>query len=81
LPLSGLIGSLALPFLIHNWMLTAIILLFWGGSVAGLYTVGLAHLGDKLHGSPTWRLPTLLSYSVTHWACWWVLRPSEWRWM
>lgn len=47
----GLIGSLALPFLIHNWMLTAIILLFWGGSVAGLYTVGLAHLGDKLHGS------------------------------
>lgn len=47
----GLVGSLALPFLIHNWMLTAIILLFWGGSVAGLYTVGLAHLGDKLHGS------------------------------
>jgi MFS family permease len=45
------VGSLALPFLIHNWMLTAIILLFWGGSVAGLYTVGLAHLGDKLHGS------------------------------
>jgi MFS family permease len=47
----GLAGSLALPFLIHNWMLTAVILLFWGGSVAGLYTVGLAHLGDKLHGS------------------------------
>jgi MFS family permease len=47
----GVVGSLALPFLIHNWMLTAIILLFWGGSVAGLYTVGLAHLGDKLHGS------------------------------
>ncbi|WP_394689818.1 MFS transporter [Hoeflea sp.] len=47
----GLVGSLALPFLIHNWMVTAIILLFWGGSVAGLYTVGLAHLGDKLHGA------------------------------
>jgi MFS family permease len=47
----GLVGSLTLPFLIHNWMVTAIILLFWGGSVAGLYTVGLAHLGDKLHGS------------------------------
>ena len=44
----GLVGSLALPFLIHNWLLTAAILLFWGGSVAGLYTVGLAHLGDKL---------------------------------
>ncbi len=25
--------------------------MFWGGSVAGLYTVGLAHLGDKLHGA------------------------------
>ncbi|MBV6648473.1 MFS transporter [Hoeflea alexandrii] len=47
----GLAGSLALPFLIHDWLLTAVILLFWGGSVAGLYTVGLAHLGDKLHGS------------------------------
>lgn len=49
--LIGLAGSLALPFLIHNWILTAAILLFWGGSVAGLYTVGLAHLGDKLHGA------------------------------
>ncbi|MEQ8479826.1 MAG: MFS transporter [Hoeflea sp.] len=47
----GLAGSLALPFLIHNWLVTAVILLFWGGSVAGLYTVGLAHLGDKLHGA------------------------------
>ncbi|MDP2120931.1 MAG: MFS transporter [Hoeflea sp.] len=47
----GLVGSLALPFLIHSWLLTAAILLFWGGSVAGLYTVGLAHLGDKLHGA------------------------------
>jgi len=47
----GLAGSLALPFLIHSWLLTAAILLFWGGSVAGLYTVGLAHLGDKLHGA------------------------------
>jgi MFS family permease len=49
--LSDWLGSLALPFLIHDWLLTAVILLFWGGSVAGLYTVGLAHLGDKLHGS------------------------------
>jgi len=47
----GLIGSIALPYLIHDWLLTAVILLFWGGSVAGLYTVGLAHLGDKLHGA------------------------------
>lgn len=47
----GLIGSIALPFLIFNWLLTAIVLLLWGGCVAGLYTVGLAHLGDKLHGA------------------------------
>lgn len=49
--LIGLAGSLALPFLIGNALLTAVILFFWGGSVAGLYTVGLAHLGDKLHGA------------------------------
>ena len=47
----GLVGSISLPFLIHDWLLTAAILLFWGGSVAGLYTVGLAHLGDQLHGA------------------------------
>lgn len=47
----GLAGSLALPFLIGNGYVTAVILLLWGGSVAGLYTVGLAHLGDKLHGA------------------------------
>lgn len=47
----GLVGSLSLPFLIHDWLLSAVILLLWGGSVAGLYTVGLAHLGDQLHGA------------------------------
>ncbi len=47
----GLIGSLALPFLIHDWRMAAAVLLVWGGSVAGLYTVGLAHLGDRLHGA------------------------------
>ena len=47
----GLIGSLALPWLIENWLYAGIILLLWGGCVAGLYTIGLAHLGDTLHGS------------------------------
>lgn len=47
----GLVGSVALPFLIFNWFWMAIVLLLWGGCVAGLYTVGLAHLGDKLHGA------------------------------
>ncbi|MCU0829903.1 MAG: MFS transporter [Rhizobiaceae bacterium] len=45
--LIGLCGSLALPFVIANWWLTAAILFFWGGVVAGLYTVGLAHLTTR----------------------------------
>jgi len=49
--LIGLCGSLALPFLSGNWILMAGVLLFWGGSVAGLYTVGLSHLGSRLSGS------------------------------
>jgi Arabinose efflux permease len=47
----GLVGSLVLPFLIASWLMAAIVLLIWGGCVAGLYTVGLAHLGEKLHGA------------------------------
>ena len=48
---TGLIGSLLLPLLIGNWLLMAIVLLFWGGCVSGLYTVGLAHLGSRLTGA------------------------------
>jgi len=47
----GLAGSLALPWLSESWLLMAIVLLFWGGSVSGLYTVGLAHLGSRLTGA------------------------------
>ncbi|MBB3539376.1 MULTISPECIES: MFS transporter [unclassified Rhizobium] len=47
----GLIGSLMLPILVHSWVLMAAVLLFWGGCVAGLYTVGLSHLGSRLTGS------------------------------
>lgn len=47
----GLIGALALPLLAHDWRLMAVVLLFWGGCVAGLYTVGLSHLGSRLHGA------------------------------
>jgi len=49
--LTGLVGSLLLPFLIEDWLLTAVVLLFWGGCVSGLYTVGLAHLGSRLTGA------------------------------
>ncbi|MBD8552932.1 MFS transporter [Rhizobium sp. CFBP 8762] len=50
LAIIGLIGSLCLPLLIGSWTLMAIVLLLWGGCVSGLYTVGLSHLGSRLHG-------------------------------
>ena len=47
----GLAGSVAMPLVVGSWWLTAAVLFVWGGVVAGLYTVGLAHLGSKLAGS------------------------------
>lgn len=49
--LTGLVGALMLPLLVENWLLTAVVLLFWGGCVSGLYTIGLAHLGSRLTGA------------------------------
>jgi predicted MFS family arabinose efflux permease len=46
----GLVGSLALPWLVSNWLVTAALLLFFGGCISGLYTVGLSHLGSQLTG-------------------------------
>jgi MFS family permease len=46
----GLAGMLALPWLAANWHATAAVLFLWGGVVAGLYTIGLAHLGSRLSG-------------------------------
>jgi len=46
----GLVGALLLPLLVGSWLLMAAILLFWGGCVSGLYTVGLSHLGSRLTG-------------------------------
>ncbi len=46
----GLVGALALPWVVGNWMITAGLLLFFGGCVSGLYTVGLSHLGSQLTG-------------------------------
>ncbi|CAH0340366.1 MFS transporter [Rhizobium sp. CECT 9324] len=51
LAMIGLAGSLALPWLSSNWQLMAVVLLFWGGSVSGLYTIGLSHLGSRLTGA------------------------------
>lgn len=47
----GLVGAATLPLLTHNWLLMAVVLLFWGGCVSGLYTVGLSHLGSRLTGA------------------------------
>jgi MFS family permease len=47
---TGLAGMLALPHLIGNWYVLAALLFFWGGVVAALYTIGLAHLGSRLSG-------------------------------
>ncbi len=47
---TGLIGMIALPYLMLHWYLMAAILFLWGGVVAGLYTIGLAHLGSELTG-------------------------------
>jgi MFS family permease len=48
--LVGLAGTLAMPLLTLNWHLMAGMLFVWGGVVAALYTVGLAHLGAQLSG-------------------------------
>lgn len=47
----GLAGALCLPLLVENWWMMAAVLLFWGGCVAGMYTVGLSHLGSRLRGA------------------------------
>ena len=46
----GFAGMLVLPSIAGNWHLTAAMLFVWGGVVAGLYTIGLAHLGSRLTG-------------------------------
>ncbi|CZT34912.1 MFS transporter [Rhizobium sp. 9140] len=46
----GFAGALSLPTLSTNWYALAAILLLWGGIISGLYTIGLSHLGSRLHG-------------------------------
>lgn len=46
----GLAGMLVMPLFAASWHLLAGLLFIWGGMIAGLYTVGLAHLGAKLSG-------------------------------
>jgi MFS family permease len=46
----GLAGMLALPWFSTDWTMMAAVLFIWGGGVAALYTVGLAHLSSRLTG-------------------------------
>lgn len=46
----GLVGTIVMPMFAQNWHLMAGLLFVWGGVVAALYTVGLAHLGSQLSG-------------------------------
>ena len=46
----GLLGALLMPYAAYNWHVMAGLLFVWGGAVAALYTIGLAHLGTRLSG-------------------------------
>ncbi|MBN9222643.1 MAG: MFS transporter [Mesorhizobium sp.] len=46
----GLAGTAFMPLFASNWHLMAALLFVWGGVVAAMYTIGLAHLGSQLSG-------------------------------
>lgn len=46
----GLAGTILMPHFAFNWHIMAALLFVWGGVVAALYTIGLAHLGSRLTG-------------------------------
>lgn len=47
----GAVGAAILPLIAHQTALLFPIVAVWGGLVAGLYTVGLAHLGSQFRGA------------------------------
>ncbi len=47
----GTVATLAIPLVADNFWLLALALAAFGSVAAGLYTVGLAHLGARLSGS------------------------------
>jgi MFS family permease len=46
----GFLGTMLMPHFAGNWHIMAGLLFVWGGVVAALYTIGLAHLGTQLSG-------------------------------
>ncbi|PTW61469.1 putative MFS family arabinose efflux permease [Breoghania corrubedonensis] len=49
--LVGLFGALAIPFMGNSLPALSILLVAWGGIIAGLYTIGLTHLGARFTGA------------------------------
>jgi len=47
----GLLGAFLLPYAAASWWALAVLLLIWGGVVAGLYTIGLSHIGQRFAGA------------------------------
>lgn len=47
----GTAGALAMPLVAHNFAALVAVLFVTGGIVAGLYTVGLTHLGARYRGA------------------------------
>lgn len=48
--LVGVLGTLAMPLASASYPALAAVLFVWGGLVAGLYTIGLTHLGARFTG-------------------------------
>lgn len=49
--LTGALGAALLPAASSSLTMTMIVLVIWGGTVGGLYTVGLVHLGSRFRGA------------------------------
>lgn len=47
----GLAGALLMPLVSGSVLMLSIVLFVWGGFVAGLYTVGIVHLGNRFSGT------------------------------
>jgi MFS family permease len=47
----GVVGAAALPFVVALPAIFYVVLFVWGGIIAALYTVGLAHLGARFTGA------------------------------
>lgn len=45
--LAGALGAIAIPFAAHDLTMLLGLIFVWGGFMAGLYTIGLTHLGAR----------------------------------